>query len=141
METLKQIEQFEQLSAALGSTYAAVRFITIEARKTSRRYNYQLLDSESISWVLTGEKPNSAIRYEQEIKEKKRIQSLSTKYILSVVDEKLCYVDDKSVCKSVRASIKASREARHLVYVYIDLDDDYQHSRVRILTRMIWYSL
>ena len=141
MKTYSQIEQFNKLAAALGSTYAAVRFITIKARTISSRYNYYVLDSEAISWVLSGEKPESAIRYEQELKQHKRIQSLSTKYILSVVDETLCYVEDESVCKSVRASIKASKEARHLVYVYIDLDDDYQHSRVRILTRMIWYSL
>ena len=71
MKTYSQIEQFNKLAAALGSTYAAVRFITIKARTISSRYNYYVLDSEAISWVLSGEKPESAIRYEQELKQHK----------------------------------------------------------------------
>ena len=141
MDKLKEKNRFDKLAAALGSPYAAVRFITQESRKLTNKYNNCILDSEAISWVITGEKPKSAYEYEKQIALEKRIQSISTKYIQSAVDECLSYVDDAGVCKSVRTSIKASKQARHLVYIYIDLDNEWQHSRVRSLTRMIWYSL
>lgn len=141
MSMLSTKSEFDKLAAAIGNTYAAVRFVSKKARNLSIKYDNQILDSEAISWVVTGKKPKSAVEYDKLIHKYNHIQHMTTKHIKSVVHEYLCYVDDEAVCKSVKASMKASKEARHLVYVYIDVDTDYQEARVRILTRMIWYSL
>lgn len=139
---LNDLELLSALETKCGNRYAAIKFICYKARKLNKQYNNHLLDSKVISWVLTGEKPNSAIYYDEQIELDKRFHlSLELKHVLSVLDEYLCYVDDIAVSKSVRLSIRASQQARHLVYVYHEIQDEFQSSRVRVLTRMIWYSL
>lgn len=138
---LNQLKLFNELACKSGNRYAAIKFVSNNVHKLSYKYNGQILYSQLISWVISGEKPMSVILYEKEIYNRDKIKSISMKYVLSVTDEYLCYIEDMAVCKSVRASMKASKEAHHLVYIYIDTESEPQNMRVRILTRMIWYSL
>ena len=140
MSKLSQ-DSFDELARNIGNRYAAVRFISKQTHKLSIRYHYEIIDSQLISWILTGIKPKSVIRYESQIKIENRIRSLSDREITSVLDEILCYVDDSNICDSVRCSIIKSKELHHLIYVYKNIQNESQMARVRILTRMVWHSL
>lgn len=131
--SLTDLDKFHKLEHKLGSPYAAVNYISSEARKLASKYDNVILHSEAIDWVITGEKPKII----------SGVGKLSTKlnYVKSYIDEILCYVDDASVCESVRYSIDASRSSNHLIYVYKDVPDESRQARVRVLTRMIWYNL
>jgi len=123
-------DYFEQLSKQCGSPYAAVNFIAKSARNKLLEVNNQILDSEAISWVLTGIAP--------EIKKRHKVYYLNGNHI-SYLDDVLSCVDDVEVCQSVRDSYFISCKANHLIYSYNpELDNDRQ-ARVRVLTRMIWF--
>lgn len=137
MNAFDQKDKFNELSNKIG-IYQAVNQIASNARSLSEKYEHHISESESITWALTGKKPKSALQYELRKQQKRHIDTLSAKYAKSVVDDYLALVSDMGVCKSVRASVKASNESKSEVFVYIDVDDcESRHSRVRVLTRMI----
>ena len=140
MSKLSQ-DSFNKLARNIGNRYAAVQFIAQQTHKLSTRYHYEVIDSQLISWILTGVKPKSVIQYESQIDIENRIRSLSDRKITSVLNEILCYVDDSNICDSVRCSITESKDAHHLIYVYKNIQNESQKARVRILTRMVWHSL
>lgn len=130
---LNDFDTFCKLERQLGSAYAAVNYISSEARKLASKYDDLILHSEAIEWIVTGKKP-------------KILSNISkvcnrSNYVKSYIDEVLCYVDDNNVCESVRYSINASKSSNHLIYVYKDVPDPSRQARVRVLTRMIWYDL
>lgn len=124
-------KEFDALAAALGSPYAAVNYISKAARRKMKQHNNIILESEAISWVLTGEEPRA--------RKCKSLYDIS--HDLPYLEEILCYVDDEDVCESVRESYKESLGAHHLIYCYHNNLDEFRKSRVRILTRMIWYNI
>lgn len=130
---LNDLDKFQKLEQQLGSSYAAVNYISSEARKLASKYDNLILHSEAIDWIITGEKPKIL----------SDIGKLCTRpnYVKSYIDEVLCYIYDINVCESVRHSINASRSSNHLIYVYKDVPDRSRQARVRVLTRMIWYDL
>ena len=125
-----QNDKFNELCKALGSNYAAVAYITKLARKKMSSRNYQMLESEAISWVLTGVEP----------KVRKKID-IRAHFEYNIVEDILCLVDDVAVCKLVRKSYGESLKRHHLIYCYHSTLDKGRRSRVRILTRMIWYNI
>ena len=122
--------EFDQLAAALGSTYAAVDYIAKSARRKLKVTNNRILESEAISWVLTGVSPKLRNRIDD-------VSHIPANY----VDEILCYVDNENICNSVRDSYAASIQVRHLIYCYQKDLDKHEQSRVRILLRMVWYNI
>lgn len=124
-------KEFDALAAALGSPYAAVNYIAKSARKKLKESNNGILESQAISWVLTGKEP----------KVHRRMPVYNSSLNIPYVDEVLCYVDDEEVCESVRESYNESLLAHHLIYCYHNNLDEFRKSRVRILTRMIWYNI
>lgn len=123
--------EFDALADKLGSTYAAVNYIAKSARQKRNQVDNRILESQAITWVLTGIQPKLS----------KRAINISDWANLNYLDEVLSYVDDENVCVSVRASYSKSAELHHLIYCYhTDLNDS-QKARVRVLTRMIWYNI
>ena len=55
------------------------------------------------------------------------------------IEDFLLYIDDHLVQLSVLASYHATVRSHHLVYIYNENLNEFQQTRVRVLTRMIWY--
>lgn len=131
--TYDEIHAMDALSDQYGSPYAAANAAANAARDLVKLYDNKILDSEAISWCITGEAPkilatmqsNKSIPYER--------------YVSYQIDELLNYVEDPDVVESVRISFRESTIARHLIYVYNSRMDEPRRTRVRVLTRMIWY--
>ena len=62
-------------------------------------------------------------------------------YIDRYIREALSQIDDKDVKKSVCYTLIKSRQLDNLVFVYLDNLSTSQKSRVRIISRMVWYNL
>ena len=124
-------KEFDELANKLGSTYAAVNYVAKESRKLMMQCNNELLGSEAITCVLTGQPP----------KRKHRHLSDKDLYSSSIVDDVLFDVNDDSVEESVRDSYEASLEQHHLIYCYHSELTEPQKARVRVLTNMIWYNI
>lgn len=123
--------EFEKLASLLGSTFAAINYVACMARIKLIENNNQILQSQAISWVLTGNEP----KYKTQ-----KIDPLS-QTIRPIIDEMLCYIDDELVRESIRCSYEASVKADHLIYMYHpDLPDGY-HAKVRIILNMIWENI
>lgn len=121
--------EFDQLAASIGSTYAAVNYVAKSARDKIAHTDGHVLESEAISWVLTGEEP----------KVRNKTEEIERWYLQNYIDDMLSEVDDIDVAQAVRDSYAASMEQHHLIYSYPEHLDENRKSRVRILTRMIWY--
>ena len=124
-------EQFDKLADALGSRYAAVRYVSNLARSRSSKSKYHIQESEAITWILTGKEP----------KYRTRLYMDPIKYDVCILEEILEYIDDRKICESVSSSYEASLEYHHLIYVYQEGLSQSQQARVRILTRMVWYNI
>lgn len=127
-------EHFNEIVSKFnGNRYQAVQYIQKQSRKLLEYTDNRITDSEAITWVLTGEKPD----YES----RKTFNEITAKYEYAYVDEILCYIDDKQVCESIRLSISKSKKSKNLVYRYTKGLDESKKSRVRVVTRIIWYNL
>lgn len=114
-----------------GSKFAAVNYLAKQARINLKQVNNTILDSQALSWALTGKQPEIH-------PDRKSVGDDFITIKLNYLDELLCYVDDEEVCESVVDSFYESLEKRHLIYVYNNDLDESRKARVRILTRMIW---
>ena len=123
--------EFDLLAEKLGSPYAAIHYISQSARKKRQQVDNRILESEAITWALTGVQP----------KLRKRVRNISDEYNLSYLDEVLSYVDDDEVCTSVRESYSQSVKSHHLIYCYHNNLDEDRKARVRVLTKMVWYNI
>lgn len=65
------------------------------------------------------------------------IDEYESKYI----KEMFMYIDDKEIKDAVYDSFYDSKKNCNLIYVYNEITDENQKSRVRILTRMLWSNL
>lgn len=126
-----QKREFDALADKIGSPFAAVNYIAQSARKKRQEVDNRILESEAITWAVTGIQP----------KLRKKIPKVADWYNLSLIDEVLSYVDDEQVAISVRESYNESAKVHHLIYCYHKGLDESRKARVRILTRMIWYNI
>lgn len=117
-----------------NNEFVAVGFIVSLAKKLAAKYDYLLLDSEVISWLLTGEQPPVLGKVQ-----KLRKQAEDRKKAL--LTDILNYVDDKDIKASVLESVAESTRCQNLVYIYTEVNDKPRQARVHILTRLIWYSM
>lgn len=120
---LKQFEICE------GNKYKAVIYISKLARHRRKLVNYVITESEAITWVISGVKPDNLYnRIKNNLK-------LKNDDVLPPYD-RLVYIDDKDVVECVKISVKHSKN-NHLVYIYNEIKDKHRQARVRILTNMI----
>ena len=129
--------ELEDLVNEVGNPYLAVLILNRRAQEVSdsilAEYGFRPLDSQAISIALTGLLP-------EDIEYLNRIKTIQIRKNSRVYDI-LNYVDDKDVCKSVKNSIHLSTTSKNLTYVYTSGLTDSQKSRIRVLTRIIWYKL
>mgnify|MGYP004655945107 FL=1 len=118
------------VDACHGNRYQAVRCIASLARSLVKQYDNRILDSEALSWILTGERPD-IIDDDGNLKPHK-----ST---ISYMDDILSSVDDDEVVDAVKCSISESKKQENLVYLYNNISDSSRQTRVRVLVRIIWY--
>lgn len=114
--------------------FIAVNFLVGLTRKVAAKYNFLLLDSEALSWILTGDQPPV-------LNKVRRLRKQAAVRRKALLYDILNYVDDTSVKSCVVESIKESTNFQNLVYIYTGVNDKPRQARIRILTRMIWYSL
>ena len=119
------IKEFQHIAESFDSVYGATMYVAKAARRYAEKTNNRVLHSEAIDWVLTGETPE--------------ILNQSHRRAISYIDDLLSEVSDSLVCRSVRCSVYESIQTKHLIYRYIDVNDEPRRARVRILTNMIWY--
>lgn len=128
---MKLQDKFNKLADVFGSNYAAIRYLANSARQLMLKDTTQLLDSQALTWAITGEKPVT-----------KHINiTLLDKYNINKLEDVLCYVDDEDVCQDVRTSYEESLKSKHLIYCCNRTTNEYQQARVRVLVRIIWYNL
>lgn len=123
-------KEFDLLADKLGSPFAAVNYVAKSARKLRKEIEYPILESEAISWAITGEKPKANGR-----------KHSYSQYDINILDDILSEVDDDEVSQSVRNSYEESLQAHHLIYCYHTNLDESRKARVRVLLNMIWYNI
>lgn len=128
-------DKFYEISASKGH-YKAVMDIAKEARSLQQSCDNQITEGEAIRWAITGEEPEKSKIYRL-LKSCNQNIHYTLKYIMFITDDVLSGVSDDGICRSVRASVKASNQSKKEQFIYIDVDSEGQHSRVRVLTRMI----
>lgn len=126
--------QFKEYEETFGSTFAAIKYISLLARKRCNEVNHCITESQALSWVVTGEEPADLSKYRAVQKAKKHKIKYYTK-------DRLMYIEDTEVRTAVSFSIDESRRQGYLVYVYGDIQDTCRQSRVRVLTNMVWDEL
>ena len=125
-----QFSQFYKKLSNSSSIYSDVMSISNQARELSKRSGESILHSEAISMVLKGD--TSKIVFDDDV-----IDEYESKYI----KEMFMYIDDKEIKDAVYDSFYDSKKNRNLIYVYNEITDENRKSRVRILTRMLWFNL
>lgn len=120
--------EFDEISRRLGNRYAATMAVAKEARRRGEMSKQSILESHSITWVLTGVEPT---KFDDGINKIRRK--------LESVEDILNYVSDRNIVKSVTESIGMSKSEGHLIYRYKNSLSEEEKTRVRILTNIIWY--
>ena len=126
--SFKDDVNFRKFLETQPNKYELVLDVARDARKLSAEYDEELMHSKAITHTLHGTKPK--------MKEICRWESEAIK-----IKDIFCSIDDRDIRDAVYDSFYASKEANNLKYVYNDIREPYKQARVRILTRMLWYSL
>lgn len=119
---------FRRCLESVPNRYAVVNDIGKKARELAKEYDNTIFHSEAISCLINGVKPEPRYVFRDE-------------YEATVIKEMFCYIDDISVKNAVYDSFYKSKHCNNLVYMYNDITDEPRKSRVRVLTRMLWYQL
>lgn len=160
---INEIKKMNELTAAFGSRYAAVIFLSKKARYLKKIAGYYISESQAIKWAITDVKPKQVVLP----KKYKMAENLPISCAMELVDDngvKSCVFASlrQSVYKLLNRNITFDSDdqvpeqadytekfmsrfildhdklnQKDLVFIYDDLDDCRQ-ARVRILCRMIW---
>lgn len=126
--------KFNKYVEALGSTFAAIKYVSQIARKRCKSVHNCITESQAIAWVITGVEPKDVKLYYRNLKLHKQRARLYK-------EERLMYIEDTDVKDAVSFSIDQSRKVNHLIYFYKNVTDDCRMARVRILCNIIWDEL
>lgn len=121
-----------ELTQSFGNIYECVNYVAKEARDMANSLEFDLTESTAMTWILSGDIP------ENKQIQPKQLHIRGAK--IAAIDELLWTVNDPEIVAAVTRSVFKSWRAHHLLYDYIDVTDSPRQSRVRILTRMIWYT-
>lgn len=128
--SIKDDEEFRRKLEKASNIYAEVRNIANSARILSAEYDNKILHSEAITHVIHGTEPD-----------RQYIENYRDEYEAHQIREMFCYIDDKEICNAVYDSFYASKSRKNLIFIYNGIDSPDKQTRVRILTRMLWYKL
>ncbi len=112
-----------------GNRFEACRWVIKESRRRLSNLDTSLLESHSLTWVVTGKKP----KFHDDCQAK-----LLRKF--QRVEDLLNYIEDQEIVKSVLKSLGLSKSLNHLTYSYQNAMSEAQCTRVRILTNILWYN-
>lgn len=152
---------YNTLTAAFGNSYAAVIYISKLARKLSKTVNYDVLDSQALSWAITGIQPQPiklpvSIKLAVKLPIAEVLQLVDDEEVKDAVIESLrhsvdnylsstnttLYNIDKVTSYSEefmsRFILNNDLDTKWLIFCYNDVQDKPRQSRIRILTRLIW---
>lgn len=120
--------KFRKFLETQPNKYSLVLDVARDARDMAKEYDDLILHSEAITHSLHGTRPKlkQIAKWESEASEIRDI---------------FCSIEDREICEAVYDSFYASKEAHNLKYVYNGVKDEYKQARIRILTKMLWYSL
>ena len=119
----KQLEQSDNI-------YNSINSVVSSARELANKCDNTILHSKAITCIISGVKPP-----------REYIRDYRDEYEGSIIKELFCYIDDKEICDAVYDSYFKSKSANNLKYVYNSISDESRRTRVRVLTRMLWYSI
>ena len=111
------------------SIYELVNEVASKARKLAEDTDNVILHSESLSYICR--------ELNIDMSQFKRLTDYEERYLR----EQFCYIDDPAVKDSVRESFKRSKESGKLTFVYCDVASKSKRSRIRVITRMLYYTL
>lgn len=117
-----------------NNVFDAVNMWAHDATKLEAQYQGRLSSSESLTSCLTSNLP-------QDIDRRKIVRDSEQLYISRYIKEALTQIDDKDVRLSVLQTLNKSMSENNLTFIYLDILTDSQRSRVRVLSRLIWYNL
>ena len=123
---------FNKLARLCGNRYLAVKYLASQSRDLGDQYKGVLLESQLLTWALTGI-PTYDLK---ELERRKHYDS-----DIAQLEDYLCYVDDEEVCDQVRKYYKISLRSKHVILDDSNTLDDYRQMRVNIILRMLWYGL
>lgn len=126
-------QRFERIHQECGNTFQAVKIVADCANQICKSTFHKVDESDAIEWMMTRTYP----KFEHLRSYPQSQQHLIDTYI-SIYTE---LVDDTHVLSSVKLSIYSSCRSHRLKFIYDFGSDEYRRSRVRILTRLIWYEL
>lgn len=129
--SLEQDAEFRRYLEHCDNIYIEVKKIMEEARQLAHDCDNNILHSQALTSVVRGE----------EVDYKPPVSDAQEEYEAQQIREMFCYIDDKQVCDCVYDSFYESKKAKHLIYVYNSIEDEPRKARVRVLTRMLWYTL
>lgn len=129
--SLEQDAKYRRKLEHCDNIYAEVKKIMGAARKLSAECDNSILHSQAISSVVRGDA----------VEKMPHIQEAQDEYEARYIRDMFCYIADKEVCNAVYDSYYDSKKQKHLIYVYNSIQDEPRRSRVRVLTRMLWYTL
>ena len=122
---------FDRIEQMLGSRYAAINWVAELANRIYDEYCGHLSKAEILSWILDEKKPeNLALaKYRAKYSGIDKFQS-ETDY--------LNYVADRAVVLSVRETLNNAISRKNLTYIYLGDLEEFQKSRIRVISNMIW---
>lgn len=112
--------------------YEVVKNIAKLAREKEQECNRHILHSEAITWVVQGIEP-------AERNKDQYTKTLATVKNENKLNELLSYVDDVEVSEAVKHSFIKSKHNKFMTFIYDGISDVSRQTRVRVLTRMLWY--
>lgn len=119
----KKLEQSDNV-------YSEVVRVMRSAREIATLCDGKILHSEAITHVVNGTEPAHVF-----------VSDFRDEYEAYHIRELFCYIDDKEVCDAVYDSFYVSKKKRNLTYIYNHIKDDSRKTRVRVLTRILWFKL
>lgn len=127
--SLREDYDFLERMNSSGCVYDVVFSTAQKARKLSEDSYNAIPHKDSLTYIARGIKVD--------LEQFSNITDYETKYI----NEQFCYIDDDSVKESVMESFRRSKQTRSLRFVYKNITSHPKMARVRVLTRMLYYSL
>ena len=131
MNYITRTKEFKKYEAAFGSTFAAIKYVSLLARKRCDEVHHCITESQALAWVVTGQEPISVIQYKLDAA--KRIERAK-----HYVDDRISYIDDIEIREAVKHSINESKRSGHLIYCYNNIWELNKQARVRIISNIVW---
>lgn len=112
------------------TVYSDVMQVVRQARRLANKYDNMILHSEAITHVINHTLPDKTL-----------LTKNNHDYDAQLLKEAFCYIDDQDICNAVYDSFYESNKRKNLIYIYNGITDESIKSRVRVITRMLWYQI